>query len=280
MSFSTDNSAVKVPAGSELARAISQAASVSEIQNLLHAAAVSQHLIYKDPLDLTGQDYFSYHAVAAGSPAAARGFAKTISVDGQKIILESPTEEGLVQEELKVMRALFDKPADTEQTRDSNGRFVAQPSLEEIEAEAARVATIDPAAAALSSTVTAALEAAGISVNDLREFSQNKQGEVFQQSWEQATTEFRNSPEAADWVGGEKNFQILSDLIASTPAWLSQPSASTISAAWTYMKETNRVVDNPELTTRDAIQKAQTFDELKNAVGYRGADGSSGLWGR
>src|ERR1700680_3250196 len=98
MSFSTDNSAVKVQPGSELEKAIAGATTGSEIQNLLHAAAVDQRLIERDPLDRTGQDWFSHHVVEPGT--APRGFAKTLVVEGKTIILESPTEEGLVQAEL------------------------------------------------------------------------------------------------------------------------------------------------------------------------------------
>jgi hypothetical protein len=277
MAFSPEQSAIKVPAGSALEQAIASAKSVQEIQSLLWAAARAQNLIEPDFLDPEGRNHFAFHTVAQPAP---KGYARTITLNGKKIILEADSEEGLVQKELEFFRGTFAAPATGTQALDANGRFTAQATQEEIEAEALRVAALDPAAVALAPTVKAALEAQGISVDDLKAYTASKRGEQTQQSWERAAEEFRNSPEGMDWPGGE-NMRVAADLIQANPELMQNPSAETLALVWNHMKEHNLVVENPELTALDNIGKAQTYDELKAAVGYRDPDPrSSSMWGR
>src|ERR1700693_553232 len=94
--INNETAAIKVPAGSDLEQAISRATSTSEIQALLHQAAIEQHLIEKDPLDRDGQDWFSHHVVEPGTAAAATKVARTVTLNGQKHILEAPVSEGEV----------------------------------------------------------------------------------------------------------------------------------------------------------------------------------------
>jgi hypothetical protein len=273
------DSAIKVPAGSELERAIASASSIVEIQNLLHEAAAAQGLIQRDPLDRDGTDWFSHHVVQQPVP---QGFAKTIVVNGQKVILQSETEDGLVAEELKVMRAVYGKTdaVTTEQQRDSQGRFVAQSTQEQIEAEAARVAAAanDPAAAAEAEIVRKALEAQGIDPAALREFSAAREGERIQTSWAQAVEAFReNHPE---WKGGSVNQALFARLLDENNLADAADKVAALEAVYNHAVENNLLVENPELTALDAIGKAQTYEELKSAVCYKDPTTGSGIWGR
>jgi hypothetical protein len=257
------DSAIKVTRSLEAQ--ISRAASTSEIQQILWAEAQKQKLIEPDAFDTLGTNHYAFHEVAPGSVTAAKGFAKTLVVDGQKIILEAATEEGLVQAELAKMRELFAAPAATmqeEQPRNERGQFI----------------THNPEAVALAPTVAAALEAQGISVDDLREFSANKQNEAFQQSWAEAAETFRaNHP---DWIGGEANQNLFARLLGENPELMdAEDKVASLNAVYAYALEKNLLFENPELTTRAAINQAQSYDELKNAVGYKNPDGSS-FWGR
>jgi hypothetical protein len=276
--MSDNASAIKVIPGSELERAIASADSVAAIQELLHQAAVDQHLIERDPLDRDGTDWFNHRIVDRPEP---RSFAKTIVVNGQKVILQSETEDGLVAEELKVMRAVYGKTdAAAEQQRDSQGRFVAQPTPEEVEAEAIRLSSIDPAAAAMAPSVTAALEAAGIDVNALKEFTAAKQGERIQTSWAQAGEAFRNSSAGASWPGGEANKNILGQIIEDNNLLDAEDKVAALEAAYQFAIENNLLVEPAEEKRARAISEATSYDELKAAVGYKDPSLGSGIFGR
>jgi hypothetical protein len=282
--MSNGESAIKVAPGSELEQAIAGATNVSEIQALLHAAAVDQKLVQPDPFDRDGKDYFRYKPVTPGTAAAAKGFAKTLLIDGTKHIVEGATESELQSNELALMRSLFSTPAATGQVRDASGRFVAQPSQAELaaEAEAERLVNINPTAAALAPSVKAYLESEGVSVADLKEFSQSKRNIAAESDWRQATETFRNSV-GSDWVGGSQNLQKITELLHSNPQLLeSGDKVSALMACWEHMKENDLVVPNPEVEKEKAISESMTYEELKSRVGYRDiqVNVGSGFWGR
>lgn len=290
MAFFADDSSIKVQPGSELEKAIASATSVSEIQNLLHEAAVSQHLVERDPLDRDGKDWFSHHVVEPGT--APRSFAKTFVVDGKKYILECDTEAGLAHEELVLMRQLFGGANTTDAARDERGRFVAQPTQEESDAaatETARLADLQlkfqlgqlDAASYIreSGAINTYLAEQGIAVEDLKAAAQEKQEARDEKSWAQASEEFRNSPVGANWPGGLVNQKRIGEVLISMHAEQS-PSVENLRAAFEYMQQNNLLVEPEELVLEKKIKEATDFESLKNAVGYRGTDGSSGLWGR
>jgi hypothetical protein len=230
---------------------------------LLHEAAINQRLVERDPLDRDGSDWFNHKIVETPTPTQV---GKVIRLNGVVHSLVGKDENDIMRQETELYRAVLAQPAaattqEQEQPRNAQGQFI----------------THDPEAVALAPTVAAALEAQGISVDDLREFSQAKRGEAMKQSWERASEEFQRTPDCADWTGGE-NFKILSGVIAGRPEWMDKPSAETIAAAWRHMKEHNLVVENKETTLANRINAATSADELRNIIGYR--DPSSSMWGR
>jgi hypothetical protein len=287
MAFFPKDSAIQVPAGSDLEKAIASASSVSEIQTLLHEAARAQKLIEPDPFDRDGQDWFSHHAVETPQP---KGFAKTVTLDGKKHILQSDTEDGLVQEEIRLMRDLFaGRQAETQQ-RDSAGRFIAQPpTQEEMDAEAARVAAlnVDPAAAALAPSVTAALQAAGIDVAALRELTQTKQNEAYINAWAGAATAFGEAH--PEYPASEANKNILARFISENNLLDAEDKEGALEAAYTFAVENQKLVETTEAKQARAaeeqdraINEAKTPEDLQQLLRSKGhlAPLNSSYWGR
>jgi hypothetical protein len=278
MSFlARDNAAIKVTPSLE--QEISEATSTSAIHEILHRAAVSQHLIEPDPLDRDGKDYFNYKPVQPGTAAAANGFAKVLIVDGIKHVVEGATEAELASNELALMRSLFGgNNGATEQTRNSAGQFVSQA---DIEAEAARVAAAnaDPAARIEADLVARALAAQGIDMDTLKEYSLTKQGEKFQQSWADATETFRaNHP---DWMGGLDNQNLFAKLLSENNLVDAEDKAAALEAVYNYAVENKMLIEPAEKTLERKISEARTVEEIQAAIGYRSMDGrDSGMWGR
>jgi hypothetical protein len=291
MAHFASDSAIPVPAGSALEKSIQDCQSVSEIQNVLHAEAARLRLIERDPLDRsTGEtigDYFSHHVVAPGT--VPRRFATAVTIDGIKHILETGTEEELRAKETELYRAALAAPAATTQqtdtARDARGRFVAQPTAEEAaatDAEQARLAQLEvsfrlgqiTAADYIkqSGAVDSYLSENGVSVEALQKVSDV----VYTDRWAAAAAEF--IVDHPDWQGGAGNQKVISDIVVEQK-WEDEDPRAAIEKAYQIALQEGRLVANPELTQRDEIGKAQTFDEIKQAVGYHGPDGSS-FWGR
>jgi hypothetical protein len=283
-----ESAAIKAPKGSDLEKAILQATSTSEILNLLHNAAVDQHLVVPDPIG-GSQDWFTHKVVQ--QPAVANApHVKVLRVNGVAYELRADSEAGLVAAELAKMKELIGPAASTEQTRDANGRFVAQQTQEEIEAEALRVAALDPAAVALAPTVKAVLESQGISVDDLKSFTEQKRGERFAAEWAAAGEAFRNSPAGENYPGGTENQRILGEIIVKNGLMNAENKADVIAQAYAYMCEHGLVAATDE--EKAAAAKKSEAEEIQNAAdpealrailrarGHLQPLNSSGLWGR
>ena len=102
MSFSTDDSAIKVQPGSELEKAVASAKSVSEIQQILFQAAQDQHLIQRDEFDPNGHNHFAFREVAPGTVAAARGVARVVRLNGVVHSLTGTDEADLNRQETEL----------------------------------------------------------------------------------------------------------------------------------------------------------------------------------
>jgi hypothetical protein len=277
MAHFASDSAIPVPAGSALEKSIQDCQSVSEIQNVLHAEAARLRLIEPDGFDPEGKNYYGFHPVEPGT--APRRFAKAFLVNGKKVILESDSEEGLVQEEIKAMHQIFDSAPAARTQADIEAEAAPIADLEQPRNEKGQFITYDPAITALAPTVAAALEAQGISVDDLREFSQNKKGEAYQQSWSDAVTEFQQGA-GKMWPGGERNLQTAQELILASPELMDNPDkVAVLTAVFEHMQTHSMVAPNEEIDLQNRVNAAQTPDELRAVLGYRDPS-SSGLWGR
>jgi hypothetical protein len=261
--------------------------STSAIITYMRERSVEQGLVTKDDFDRTGDDYFSYHPIDTPQPT---GMVKAVVIDGVKHIIEGKTEDELVSNELALMRQLFAQPATgTEQQRDSQGRFVSQPTQAELEAEAARVAAlnVDPAAAALAPSLTAALQAAGIDVSALRDFTETKRAEAYTQSWTDAATAFGEAH--PEFPRSEENKTILGRFISENNLLDAEDKLAALKAAYNFAVENKRFVETTEAKQARAaaeqarqINEAQTPEELQTLLRSKGhlAPIGSNLWGR
>jgi len=274
------NSAIKVTPSLE--QAIARASSNSEIHEILHRAALDQHIVEPDPFDIRGDNWHTMHVVEPGS--SPRGYSTTVTIDGATHVLQAASEQELLAKETDLYRQALagsSTPAGTKQARDTNGRFIAQPSQAELEAEAERVAVLnaDPVASVEADLVERALAAAGIDVNALRDYTATKQGEAFDNAWRESTETFRNSQAGASWPGGIANRQKLGECLVEL-GLADSPSAENLSKAYEYMKKNDLLVENEATALANKVNAVSSYEELKSKIGYRGYDASSGLWGR
>ena len=246
---------------------INRATSNSELLDLLHQAQIDQGHLIADPADRDGKDYFSMHAVG---PVVPKSVAKTLVIDGVKHIVEGANEAELAANELTLMRKLFAVQPVDEQPRNTRGQFVR-----------AEDAVVDdtPLSSVEADLVERALRAKGVDMEALREFTNAKASEQRTQSWKSAGEQFRESTPA--WMGGDENRDILANIISSNPELIdAEDKVGAMRAAFQHGIENNLFVENPETTKLNNIGAAQTYDEIKAAVGYKDVSLASGMWGR
>ena len=126
-----------------------------------------------------------------------------------------------------------------------------------------------------SGAVDSYLANRGVDVESLREVSDNR----YKQNWAQAVEEFKQGP-GRDWPGGQENLRIAQRIMQEN-GLMDSPSAATLANVWQYMKENNLAVENEELTARQKISEANSYEELQDALSvYRPGRESSGMFGR
>jgi hypothetical protein len=271
---------------------VAQLPSTAEIIRYMHERQIEQGLIKPDNFDARGENYYAFQAV---DQPQAKSVAKSVTVNGVKYIIEGATEDELVSNELALMKKLFGQPSGTEPQRDSAGRFVRQPSQEELDGrEAQRIldeqaareaATIDPAAAALAPSVVAALRAAGIDPDALRTFTETQRAEAYTQSWADAATAF--GEKHPEFPRGEENKEILGRIISDNNLMDAADKLQAMEAAYAYAIKHKAFVEPSEEVEARQIAEAQTPAELQALLRAKGhlapidvRGGGSGFWGR
>ncbi len=287
MSFSPEQSAIKMTP--ELEAKIAAAPDAQAIKTLMHDAAIAQNLVAKDPYDRDGKDWFGYTPVQQPIP---QGEVRVVIVNGQKHILEGASQDELQHKELELMRSIFNKPADNSQQRDSQGRFIsaearaAQAVLDAAAGDAAArdaariaAASVDPAADAESAIVRRSLENQGISVEELKAFSDEKKSERYASTWQAAGEQFQK--EHPDWAGGD-NFDVMLNIIQANPDLMDKPTADTLAHVWEYMQANNLVVENAEDVEARELSEAKTPEDLAAVLRSRNriAPLGTNIWGR
>ena len=259
----------------KLEEQINACQSQAEVQELLRQAAIDQKLVRRDwdPNILTPND----------PGTAPRGYAKTVTVNGVKHILESSDEAGLLAQENEIYRQAMEPTVTTQQTeqpRDTaTGRFTAEPVVTDdakaalsLQFQLGQISASDYLEQ--SGAVADYLEKQGIPLDELKAQVQEKQEARQVQSWEAATEEFLRSSAGSDWPGGE-NMNIAGRLIQEN-GLTDKPSAETLTAVWNHMKENGIAVENKEVTARERISSANSVEQIRELLRPNG----SGLFGK
>jgi hypothetical protein len=281
-----ENSAIQVTP--EIEAALKQAASHEEMKGILAQAAVDQLLVTRDAVNPS-----ILLPSAAGSPSRAARFAKVITVNGSKHVLEGSTEAELVHKENELLRATFaGQPTDRndQPARDAQGRFTADQGKAD-EAAALDVAGKEelarkyqlglismPEYIEASGAISEYLEKRGIDIETLKTTVTEKQESVTVRSWQQAVDDFLTSPAGADWPGSsgsgqESNLETIQKIIVEN-GLESSPSVEVLAQCWDFMKQNNLVKPNKEVEARDQILGATNFEDIRTA-----ARGGSSLFG-
>lgn len=273
MAFGPQDSRIQVT--DDLDAALRNAKSPEEIREALHAAAIDAALVVPDAFDRT--------VLLPVDQPQPKKFAKVVILDGEKHILESDSEQGLVNAELELMRAKFHPQANAgqsqnqQQPRDAkNGQFLprrdaADDAQRADEAEAVRLAELDlkfkrgevSAAEYIkqSGAVDDYLAAKGIDAEALAEASQRRESEA-------AEREVAKFLETSDWPGGEANQETMGQILLENnlPA-----TAESMCQVYKFMKGNNLVKPNEaverEKELRERVQNAQSIEELKALYG-------------
>jgi len=258
MAFMPSDSAIKVPVNSTLEEKVFNAKTHYEVAEILRQAAVDQHLVQRD---IYSPDVLI--PVDQPAPGTPRAFAKSVTVDGEKHIFESATEEGANEALLAFIRESANEPA--ERPRDSeSGRFVARTddtdpvAKAELELKFKRGEISTEDYLAQSGAIERHLEAQGISIEALQQATNERTAA----SWAQATQEFLAT---SDWPGGNHNRDLLGEVLVKMGAD-KFPNAENLRLAYQWLKDNDRLLPNEVLEAQNAIGTATSPEELREAA--------------
>jgi hypothetical protein len=266
-----------------IAKKVREARSADEVAQIFRDAYVEQGLA-------TNNDYDPsiYTPTARSEQPAPTRYAKTLTVDGTKYLLESDSEQGLVQKEIAFYRSLQTQTTTTEVARDDQGRFTTERARgradenlvakSELELKFKRGEISTEEFLAQSGAIESYLSAQGVELEDLKSVVQEKQDTRLVQSWQEATEEFLNGP-GSSWIGGAENLRIIGQIIQKQ-GWENTPDkVAALTAAYRHMQENGLVAPNKEAEALRQMQEARTPEDLRDAaVAYRGGDSS--IFGR
>lgn len=233
----TDASAIRL--NNEQEQHLAGLTSATEIQEYLHRLAQEQELVKPD--------IYSGDLLATEKGLnAPRTVSKVLVINQTRYELTAENEQALQAKELDLYRALEQQTTEQEQPRDQEtGRFI---SAEEQAQDAA---------------VAAFLARRGLTPEVIDEMA----GKSFTRDWETATRDYLHSPDGANWPGGERNKEIIGEII-TTNGWLdAEDKAAALAAAVNYARDNNLLVVNPETETAQKIGEAKTFQEVQAALG-------------
>jgi hypothetical protein len=259
MSFSANDSRIQLTPEQE--KHISKI-QPEEIKQYLRTIAESQGLIYRDAFD-----HNIIHEVENPTLAPTR-FTRNVRIDAREIAVEADSELEL---ERKVGDMYRGAQAVREEEAATTTRQAAPTATESAEQIANRVelelafkrGTITTQEyLERSGAVTEYLEKQGVPIEDLREAVQEKSSTRFEKSWANATQEFLNSREGADWPGGNENLEIIGQKLQQLGLTDAEDKVQALAQAYAAMKQSGTVQENTELTQRQKIEEATSSNQI------------------
>jgi hypothetical protein len=244
-----------------------------QIKEIMKEAAISQKLAHRD--------WDESILVPNELGTAPRGFARAVTIDGTKHVVEGATEIELEKAVGVLYRAATTQQ--TEQPRNDLGRFVsAEDAAATADLELAFKRGDISASEYLqrSGAVADYLAKQGVPLEDLQEAVAEQQGARLNSSWQEATETFLKSSAGSDWPGGQQNLEIAGRLIQEN-GLVDQPSAEALAAVWAAMKENGLAVENPDTAYQRELSEARSAEDITrvNDKYFRGGS-SSGLFNR
>lgn len=218
-------------------------------------------------------------------PKSAQTLSRTITIGGKQFTVEGADERELDRRELEAHQAAETQPVTTqEQPRGADGKFKAAESdaarqqrvLDGVELERKfRLSEISASDYIQQSGALAeALEKElGMPLDEVKETFQERQGKRYERDWADATNRFLTSDAGSDWPGGNQNMKKIGEIISNatmedgTPLVDAPDKVAALEWAYSYAKEHELLVENPELEAHKKLATATSRQEIDSILG-------------
>ncbi len=238
---------------------------------------------------LVRPDNDPYHLIEVNQPSSPKKFAEVVEFGGHKGVVEGPPELAAAKAAVEFYRSRLGtqqtqqtQQQDQTQQRDaSTGRFVAreqqtQPTEAQLSDEEQNrlMDGVEQRARLVRGELSPedyaayVLRQQGIDPGTLREVVEERQDAAEVQSWQRAVDEFRNSVEGQDWPGGNRNRDILVEILETSGLVNEADKPAALKVAYLYAKEHSLLVENDEIGYEQALAECQSQKEI-DAVNAR-----------
>jgi len=209
----------------EVVEALKSASSQTEVQRIIRDYAVNNSEVVFQR-DAINPEVFT---PVEGKQAAK--VEKAITIDGKRYVVEGATETEALQRQNELLQQLM---SGTEPATATSGA-TEEPVEQERDDENGRVVTTTP------------------------------QDRAFEQSWADAVQEFLHSPAGADWPGGDKNKEILGQLLVANGLQDASDKVQALADTFEHMR-LYRLLDTSVVETIQAASKQRQADDLAKSL--------------
>jgi hypothetical protein len=258
----------------EVQAAIKAATDPEQIRQLVIGEAQKQADAAQATVDAAAQKIEADKAAvaqAAADAAAAQtadSLKRTVNIAGRDFEFEASSElelERVINNAYQVAYAVQPEPIRQVEIVDPVADAARQQAA--ADAEVARRADVElkfkrgeiTAAQYIEETGAMAdyLSKQGISIDALKSTVEHNQSNQFEKSWEQATTEFLNSPSGRDWPGGERNKYMIGLQLAALGLTEAEDKVAALAQAYQVMKQSQLIFKDETVdASADAIAQA------------------------
>lgn len=252
--MSTSPAPLNVVQTDELVKAVTAAINPEDIHAAILAEAQRQadaRLVQeaKDADQKTASDKKAAEDAAIAAEAAKNGFSRTEVIAGQEFTFTGASELEVERQVNNAYRvaASIQAPAAKTQEPVIDQAAVAAAAAAEASAKAELEISFkrgDISAAEYiekSGAVKTYLEKEGLSLDTLRATVEQNQSASYEQSWQTATEQFKNSPAGSDWPGGDKNLNMIGMRLVSMGLTDAKDKVAALAMAYADMKKTGMI---------------------------------------
>jgi len=235
----------------ELTKAIQAAQNPADMTAAVQAEIQKQETAAADAaaVQAAADKVVADKAAADAAAVVNTGFSRTEKIGGKEFTFEADSElelERMYSNALKVAYAVQTPEARVVET-------VVDPAIAQKAAEDEAVAKVELELKFKRGEISAAdyieqsgamrdyLAKQGVPLDALRSAVARNQDAAEEQSWEQATTVFLNSPAGADWPGGQKNLALMGTTLLALGLDNAKDKVAAYAQAYEQMKATNMI---------------------------------------